>query len=76
VTFSAIDSSGQYQLALSWKVQGTAPLWTYPLIVFEQTARFQGSLSQKDGEGWKQIATFDTLGFCEYTSKWIGGGPE
>jgi 15-cis-phytoene desaturase len=72
VTFSATDSTGQYELSTSWAVQDTAPLWTYPLIVFEQTARFKGSLSQNG----KVVATFDTLGFCEYTSKWIGGGPE
>ena len=72
VNFSATDSTGQYELSMTWTVTGTAPLWTYPLIVFEQTARFKGTLRQNGNV----VSTFDTLGFCEYTSKWIGGGPE
>jgi 15-cis-phytoene desaturase len=76
VTFSAIDATGQYQVSMTWKVLDTATLYKYPLIVFEQSAHFAGTLHQKDGAGWKTIASFDTQGFCEYTSKWIGGGPE
>lgn len=75
VTFSALDSSGQYKTEMTWKVTGTATLWKYPLIVFEQAAQFRGTLQRKSGQGWTDLVNFDVLGFCEYTSKWAGGGP-
>jgi hypothetical protein len=75
VTFSALDSTGQYKTAMTWRVTGTAALWKYPLIVFEQAAQFNGTLQKRSGEGWVDVLDFDVLGFCEYTSKWVGGGP-
>lgn len=76
VTFSAPDSTGQWRVELEWKVKGTATLWKYPLLVFEQTAHFVGRLMQKGDDGtWKEVETFDLDGFCEYTSEWVGGGP-
>ncbi|SCK30437.1 NAD-binding domain and a Fe-S cluster-containing protein [Variovorax sp. HW608] len=75
VTFSAIDSTGQYKAEMTWRVTGTAPLWKYPLIVFEQAAQFTGTLSQKSGEGWEKVVDFDVPGFCEYTMTWTGDGP-
>ncbi|SFN17703.1 FAD-dependent oxidoreductase [Variovorax sp. OV329] len=75
VSFSAIDSTGQYKTEMTWRVTGTATLWKYPLIVFEQAAQFNGSLLQKSGDGWEKVVDFDLAGFCEYTSKWVGGGP-
>jgi uncharacterized protein with NAD-binding domain and iron-sulfur cluster len=75
VTFAALDSTGQYKTEMTWKVAQTATLWRYPLIVFEQSAQFRGRLLKKAGNGWAGVVDFDVLGFCEYTSKWIGGGP-
>lgn len=75
VTFAAVDAAGQYKTEMTWKVTGNAVLWKYPLIVFEQAAQFQGRLLKKSGDGWVGVVDFDTLGFCEYTSKWVGGGP-
>ena len=75
VTFAAVDGTGHYRVEMTWRVTGTAPLWKYPLIVFEQAAQFTGQLQKKDGEGWAPVLDFDVLGFCEYTSKWVGGGP-
>lgn len=75
IDFSAIDSTGQYKAEMTWRVTGTATLWKYPLIVFEQAAQFTGSLQKKSGEGWTHVVDFDVLGFCEYTSKWDGEGP-
>ncbi|HEY2028650.1 MAG TPA: FAD-dependent oxidoreductase [Myxococcales bacterium] len=76
VNFTAVDATGQYQVTVAWSVLDTSPLWKYPLIVFEQTAQFEGTLSQQQGGAWKPIASFDTPGFSEYTSKWVGGGPD
>ena len=75
VNFTAVDSTGRYQISLIWEVQENATLWKYPLLVFEQTAQFKGSLTELVDGIWKPIATFDTTGFSEYTSEWIGGGP-
>lgn len=75
VTFAALDSTGQYKTEMTWKVAQTANLWRYPLIVFEQSAQFRGRLLKKAGDGWVGVVDFDVPGFCEYTSKWIGGGP-
>jgi uncharacterized protein with NAD-binding domain and iron-sulfur cluster len=75
VTFSAVDSTGRYKTEMIWKVAGNAALWKYPLIVFEQAAQFQGRLLKKSGDAWVEVVDFDVLGFSEYTSKWIGGGP-
>jgi hypothetical protein len=75
ITFSAVDSTGQYKVEMGWKVTDNATLWKYPLIVFEQAARFQGQLLKQDGGAWTEVVAFDTAGFSEYTSKWLGGGP-
>lgn len=75
VNFAAVDSTGQYRVEMVWTVKDTATLWKYPLIIFEQAAQFQGKLMQKSGAGWVQVVAFDLQGFCEYTSKWVGGGP-
>ncbi|MDM0117077.1 FAD-dependent oxidoreductase [Variovorax sp. J22R133] len=75
VTFSAVDDTKEYKVEMSWKVTGTATLWKYPLIVFEQAAQFQGRLLKKSGDDWVDVVDFDVLGFCEYTSEWDGTGP-
>ena len=75
VDFAALDSTGQYRVEMTWKVKDNATLWKYPLIIFEQAAQFQGKLLQKSGDGWVEVVNFDVQGFCEYTSKWLGGGP-
>lgn len=75
VDFSAVDATGEYRLALTWTVTQTVTLWKYPLIVFEQAARFVGTLSRRDGAGWSPVKDFDLPGYSEYTSQWIGGGP-
>ena len=75
VNFTAVDDTGRYQISLIWEVQENATLWKYPLLVFEQTAQFKGSLTELVDGVWKPITTFDTTGFSEYTSEWIGGGP-
>ncbi len=71
MTFSAVDPSGEYRVELAWKVQDTAAIWKYPVIVFEQKAKFSGSLSRKNGSDWQTLAQVDDTGFCEYTSLWI-----
>ena len=75
VTFAAVDATGQYRTEMTWKVSDSVTLWKYPLLVFEQAARFQGRLLKQSGGGWTEVVDFDVLGFSEYTSKWIGGGP-
>jgi hypothetical protein len=73
MTFGAVDATGAYQLELAWQVTSTAVLWKYPLIVFEQTAHYQGSLNQLDtvtGQ-WKPILPIDEMGFAEYTDTWL-----
>lgn len=70
MTFAGLDTSGQYKIDLAWKVTQTAVLWKYPVIVFEQTAKYTGTLQQKSGTLWKPLATIDDSGFCEYTALW------
>jgi hypothetical protein len=75
VEFSAIDATGTHRVQVTWTVENTAVLWKYPLIVFEQTARFRGALFRKSDSGWEQVKAFDTTGFCEFTREWDGSGP-
>ena len=75
VTFAAVDSTGQYRTEMTWTVADSVTLWKYPLVVFEQSARFKGRLLKKSGDGWDEVVDFDVIGFSEYTSKWVGGGP-
>lgn len=75
VDFSAVDSTGNYRIELVWKVENTAVLWKYPLLVFEQTARFTGKLEQKNGDRWETVKSIDTTGFSEFTREWDGSGP-
>ena len=70
MTFTATDGTGEFMIDLAWTVTQTAPLWKYPVIVFEQTAHYTGRLQQKVGGNWQTVAQFDESGFCEYTSLW------
>ena len=70
MTFTATDGTGEFMIDLAWTVTQTAPLWKYPVIVFEQTAHYTGRLQQNVGGNWQTVAQFDEPGFCEYTSLW------
>lgn len=72
MTFSAVDSTGQYKIELAWQVTASSALWKYPLIVFEQTAHYTGTFFKKEGSNWTAVTTIDERGFCEYTDTWIG----
>jgi len=74
IKFTATDTTGQYQVDLVWIVQDTSALWKYPLIVFEQTARFTGALRRRSKSGWEHVLDIRETGYSEYTSRWIGGG--
>jgi 15-cis-phytoene desaturase len=74
MTFAAIDSTSSYRLEVTWHVLATAALTKYPLLVFEQTARFTGTLYRKTSGGWTTETTFDELGFCEFSDTWVGPG--
>ena len=67
----AVDKTGKYRLSLEWDVLQTAALWKYPLIVFEQSAFFQGSLLEYKDNQWKTILEIFSEGFCEATGKYI-----
>ena len=69
-TFSATDHAETRKLEVTWDVLETAPLWKYPLLVFEQTAHFTGTYYARRGKGWQKIASIDENGFCEYTGTW------
>jgi hypothetical protein len=71
--FEGESADGRYRLVMSWKVNDTATLWQYPLIVFEQTAAFTGSLYERDEESgvWKRLVDIDQQGLCEATSRWL-----
>jgi hypothetical protein len=74
LSFNGTDASDMYRLELTWTVEGTAVLWHYPLIVFEQTAKFDGALYERAGgrpDGpWQVRTKIDTRGLCEATSRW------
>lgn len=72
MTFSAVDSTGQYKIDLAWRVTASSALWKYPLIVFEQTAQYTGTLSTNQGGNWSVVTRIDERGFCEYTDTWLG----
>lgn len=76
MTFTATDSTGKYRLDLKWQVTATSTLWKYPLIVFEQSCTYDGTLSEIDpatGAAGKVVETIREAGFCEFTNRWIGG---
>ncbi len=78
-TFEALDATGQFKVQLAWKVTGNSTLWKYPLIVFEQSCSFEGTLMQlKSGttDQWTTVQTIAEDGFCEFTDRWIGGHDE
>lgn len=66
-----LANTGKYRLSLEWDVLQTAALWKYPLIVFEQSAFFQGSLLEYKDNQWKSILEIFSEGFCEATGKYI-----
>ncbi|MDD9944149.1 MAG: hypothetical protein OXU20_24105 [Myxococcales bacterium] len=59
-----------YRLDLSWQTTAAAPLWKCPMIIFEQTANFTGTLSVEDASGTVQRHALSFEGFYEYTAKW------
>jgi uncharacterized protein with NAD-binding domain and iron-sulfur cluster len=72
MTFSAVDSTGRYKIDLAWQVTASSALWKYPLLVFEQTARYTGTLHKSENGSWSLVAQIDEIGFCEYTDTWVG----
>ncbi len=68
--FTATDHAETRKLEVTWDVLETAPLWKYPLLVFEQTAHFTGAYYTRRGKGWQKIASIDENGFCEDTGTW------
>ncbi len=71
MSFVGIDSTGEYKLVLNWHVLDTATLWKYPVIVFEQTAHYNGALLKLDGDVWKEEHVIRETGFCEFTATWL-----
>ncbi|MEN9848041.1 MAG: hypothetical protein RL368_781 [Pseudomonadota bacterium] len=71
MTFECIDQTGNYKVQVAWRVIDTLVLWKYPLIVFEQTAEFEGGLYERAGDDWKLVCRLQAKGFCEYTGTWL-----
>jgi hypothetical protein len=75
LAFTGTDATDRYRLELQWEVEETAVLWHYPLVVFEQTARFKGALYERAGgrpDGpWTERTVIDTRGLCEATARWL-----
>jgi hypothetical protein len=82
LAFNGTDADDLYRLELEWVVEDTGVLWHYPLVVFEQTARFKGTLYERTdrqpGAPWTVRTTVDTRGLCEATARWVppNGLPE
>ena len=82
LTFKGTDADDLYRLELEWVVEDTGVLWQYPLVVFEQTARFKGTLYERAGgrpdAPWAVRTAIDTRGLCEATARWVppNGLPE
>lgn len=71
MTFTATDASAKHKLEFAWEVVATAPLWKYPLLVFEQSARFTGVYHRRNSGRWRKIADIAETGFSEYATTWL-----
>jgi hypothetical protein len=72
MTFACEDESGRYKVEMRWEVIDTLPLWQYPVIVFEQTAQFDGGIYERDSAGeWQLLGDIHTIGFCEHSATWL-----
>jgi hypothetical protein len=72
MTFECLDSSGNYLVKMAWTIIDTLPLWQYPIIVFEQTAQFDGGLYEKAADGsWQPVCEIHAAGFAEHSVTWI-----
>jgi hypothetical protein len=71
MTFECEDDTGCYKVQVNWTVLDTLTIWKYPLIVFEQTALFEGGLYEKIDGNWQLLCSLRSHGFCEYTGKWL-----
>ena len=45
-------------------------LWKYPVIVYEQSAHFDGAIYRREDGAWKECCSIDENGWCEYTNTW------
>ncbi|MFO1460880.1 MAG: hypothetical protein U1G08_15920 [Verrucomicrobiota bacterium] len=72
LTFAGVDPTGQYRLEIAWTVRQTCPIWKAPILVYEQSADYTGTLFRKSPSGaWESIVTFQEPGFAEYTDTWL-----
>lgn len=72
-SLTALDSEGTHRLILEWQGEQLAALTRSPVLLFEQTARFEGRLEKREGSGWEEVARFQERGFYEHTSTWAPG---
>jgi hypothetical protein len=70
-SLTGTDVTDRYRLELQWRARLVAPLWKSPMIVFEQTADFEGTLAERDGTGWTERLRIAEQGFYEYTAEWL-----
>jgi len=72
MTFSGVDATGKYRLELAWTIRQTCPIWKAPIIVYEQSADFTGTLLALNPDGeWIPVLTLQEPGFAEYTDTWL-----
>jgi hypothetical protein len=70
---TALDVEGRHRLTLEWRAEQLAALTRAPVLLFEQTARFEGRLERLEGRGWEEVARFHERGFFEHSSTWAPG---
>lgn len=71
--FESVDATGKYKLDVAWRVTATAAITKSPILIFEQTAEFDGALYEADPgsqEGWKAIVPIAENGHCEWVTTW------
>ncbi|MHA7630756.1 hypothetical protein [Corallococcus sp. M7] len=68
-----MDETGRYRLDVTWTVESNAAIWKSPILIFEQSSRFEGTLSTLDPDGngdWTVITTFAEQGHSEWVIPW------
>lgn len=71
--FEGVDTTGQYRLDVTWTVETTAAIWKSPILIFEQTSRFVGTLRTRapgDPEAWVPVTSFSEEGHSEWVIPW------
>lgn len=68
-----VDLTGQHRLDISWTVGTNAAIWQSPILIFEQSSRFEGTLSRRDPSspgGWALVTSFSERGHSEWVIPW------